>query len=119
MKSFVVPPRPLPTKLLGQQPKEFYFTDRTGQRIGSEQLAGKIAVLAWYHDNPACEATLQQVSLARERLGDEADAVRFYAVATDPTFGQRRRSGAEAGRLEGQAADRPRLGSLWRQGVPD
>lgn len=85
MKSFVVPPRPLPTKLLGQQPKEFYFTDRAGQRIGSEQLAGKIAVLAWYHNNPACEATLQQVSLARERLGDEAEAALFFAVATDPT----------------------------------
>ena len=55
-----------------------------GQRVGEEALAGKIAVLAWYHDNPACEATLQQVSLARQRLKDDAAAV-FYAVATDPT----------------------------------
>jgi len=84
MKSFVVPPRPLPSSLFGQQPREFAFTGLDGQRIGEEALAGKIAVLAWYHDNPACEATLQQVSLARQRLKDDAAAA-FYAVATDPT----------------------------------
>ena len=85
MKTFVVPPRPLPTKLLGKRIGEFFFLDLHGERVTSEQLAGKIAVLAWYHDNPACEATLQQVSLARERLAGDEDAVAFYAVATDPT----------------------------------
>jgi hypothetical protein len=85
MNTFVVPPRPLPTKLLGKAPGEFFFLDFRGERVGAEQLAGKVAVLAWYHDNPACEATLQQVSLARERLAGDEDAVAFYAVATDPT----------------------------------
>jgi cytochrome oxidase Cu insertion factor (SCO1/SenC/PrrC family) len=85
MKTFVVPPRPLPTKLLGKAPGEFFFLDLSGERVTAEQLTGKIAVLTWYHDNPACEATLQQVALARERLGGEEDAVAFYAIATDPT----------------------------------
>jgi hypothetical protein len=47
-------------------------------------LKGKIAVLVWYHGERACEATLQEVTKARDRLQSE-DAVQFYAVATDPT----------------------------------
>jgi hypothetical protein len=85
MKTFARPVQPLPTELFGKSPGEFFFVDSRGDRVSSEQLAGKIAVLVWYHDNPACQATLQQVSLARERLADEAEAVAFYAVATDPT----------------------------------
>jgi hypothetical protein len=83
MKTFVVPPRPLPTQLLGKVPEEFYFTDLAGDHIGSHNLTDKITVLVWYHDNPVCEATLQQVSLARERLKEDAGVI-FYAVATDP-----------------------------------
>lgn len=84
VKTFVIPPRPLASSLFGRQPGEFFFTSLTGERIDTQALNGKIAVLVWYHDHPACEATLQQVSAARERLsGDEA--VVFYAVATDPT----------------------------------
>jgi hypothetical protein len=97
MKSFVVPPRPLPSDLFGQQPREFFFTTLDGGKLRDKDLAGKIAVLVWYHDNPACEATLQQVSLARERLGKDAETT-FYAVATDPTT----RSGEE---LERRLAD--------------
>src|SRR4029078_12814934 len=49
-----------------------------------DDLNGKIAVLAWYHDHPACEATLQQLALAGERLGGDED-IRILAVATDTT----------------------------------
>jgi hypothetical protein len=84
MKTFVVPPQPLPSDLFGKQLQAYYFTRPDGGRLSDKNLAGKVAILAWYHDNPACEATLQQVSLARERLKDDA-AVAFYAVATDPT----------------------------------
>jgi hypothetical protein len=83
MKSFVIPPQPLPSSLFGKQPGSFYFESLTGGRVGNGELTGKIAILAWYQDHPACEATLQQVSLARSRLKDDAD-VAFYAVATDP-----------------------------------
>ncbi len=84
MKSFVRLPPPLPSHLLGKQPAAFSFTDLDGKPLAEKDLAGKIAVLVWYHDNPTCEATLQQVSLARSRLKDNP-AVSFYAVATDPT----------------------------------
>ena len=84
MKTFVPPPQPLTSDLLGQQPREFFFTQLDGTKLRDKDLAGKTAVLVWYHDNPACEATLQQLSLARQRLqGDEAAA--FFAVSTDPT----------------------------------
>jgi len=84
MKAFTRPPPPLPTDLFGQQPAVFSFSRLDGRRISDSELTGKITVLAWYHDNPACEATLQQVSLAAQRLAKE-DAVACYAVATDPT----------------------------------
>jgi len=84
MKRFAPPPQPLPSDLFGQQPQNFYFTGLAGNRLSQSDLAGKIAVLAWYHDNPACEATLQQVSIARQRLAAASD-VAFYAIATDPT----------------------------------
>jgi hypothetical protein len=84
MKTFVQPPQPLPSELFGQQPGTFFFTDLSGNKLQSEQLAGKIAVLVWYHGDPACQATLAQVSAARQRLKEEP-AVAFLAVATDPT----------------------------------
>lgn len=84
MKTFVRPPQPLPTKLLGQTIRDFFFTELGGQRISSQALLGKVAVLAWYHDNPACAATLLQVAAARQRLASDSKAV-FLAVATDPT----------------------------------
>jgi hypothetical protein len=84
MKAFVVPPRPLPSTLFGKQPADFHFTRADGGQVRAADLAGKAAVLVWYHDHPACQATLQQVAIARQRLRDEPEAV-FYAVATDPT----------------------------------
>ncbi len=84
MKSLVVPPWPLPSKLFGKEPGEFQFTTLDGKKVTATELHGRIAVLAWYHGDPACEATLQQVSAAATRLKDD-DAVRFFAVATDPT----------------------------------
>lgn len=84
MKAFTRPPLPLPTDLFGQQPAQFSLTRLDGQRLSDRELVGKMAVLAWYHDNPACEATLQQVSLAAQRLAKDESVV-FYAVATDPT----------------------------------
>ncbi|MEX2176352.1 MAG: TlpA disulfide reductase family protein [Pirellulaceae bacterium] len=84
MKSLVVPPRPLPTELFGREPEAFFFTDLDGNKLESLQLGGRVAVLVWYQNHPACQATLEQVALARKTLMDD-DAVKFYAVATDPT----------------------------------
>jgi hypothetical protein len=84
MQRFARPPQPLPSKLFGRKPGDFFFTQLDGSRLGMGDLSGRITVLAWYHDNPACEATLQQISLAGERLASDND-VRFLAVPTDPT----------------------------------
>lgn len=83
MQRFARPPQPLPSKLFGKKPGDFFFTQLDGSRLNAADLSSKNTVLAWYHDNPACEATLQQVSLASERLAMDDD-VRFIAVATDP-----------------------------------
>src|SRR5262249_7715971 len=83
MKRFARPPQPLPSNLFGKKPPEFFFTRIEGNKLRDSDLAGKISVLAWYHDNPACQATLQQVSLAAERLANDRE-VAFLAVATDP-----------------------------------
>jgi len=83
VRSFVVPPRPLPSKLFGQQPDNFYFTDLLGDHVGPDQWLDSVVVLAWYHDNPACAATLNQVSEAARQFRDN-DEVKFFAVSTDP-----------------------------------
>jgi hypothetical protein len=83
VKSFILPPRPLPSKLFGKKPDEFFFTTLDDKRLTQGQLLGKTTVLCWYHNNPACTATLQQVALAAAEFRDHPQ-VAFYAVATDP-----------------------------------
>ncbi|WP_425616978.1 TlpA family protein disulfide reductase [Anatilimnocola sp. NA78] len=84
VKSFLLPPRPLPSQLFGKQPSEFFFTTLDDKRLTQAQLTEKITVLCWYHENPACEATLQQVALAAREYRDHPK-VAFYGVATDPS----------------------------------
>lgn len=82
MRSFVVPPRPLPSKLFGKLPDDFWFTKLGGARISRDDLRGKITVLVWFRNHPACVATLQQLEQARRELG-EKENVQFFAVNTD------------------------------------
>ncbi|WP_145097786.1 TlpA disulfide reductase family protein [Anatilimnocola aggregata] len=83
VKSFILPPRPLPSQLFGKEPSEFFFTTLDDKRLTQAQLREKVTVLCWYHDNPACEATLHQVALAAREFKDHPQ-VDFLAVATDP-----------------------------------
>lgn len=84
VRSFIIPPRPLPSNLFGRQPERFFFTDLAGHEVGPSQWLDAVVVLAWYHDDPACAATLQQVSQAARQFRDN-DAVKFFAVSTDQT----------------------------------
>jgi hypothetical protein len=84
MKSFVVPPRPLPSKLFGQEPGEFFFTTLEEGKLTREDLAGKVAVLVWYRDHEACRGTLVEVAKFRQELADN-EKVTIHAVSTDPT----------------------------------
>ncbi len=83
MRSLVRPVPPLPSALFGKSPGPLRFTTLDGGQLTSEDLAGKPAVLVWYHADPACEATLQEVAKARRRA--PAPDAAIYAVATDPT----------------------------------
>lgn len=82
MKSFVVPPRPLPSKLFGKVPIDFWFNKIGGERIRRDDLRGQISILVWFRNHPACVATLQQLEQARRELGEQSK-VKFYAVNTD------------------------------------
>ncbi|MBC7856632.1 MAG: hypothetical protein IAF94_24650 [Pirellulaceae bacterium] len=84
MKSLVMPPQPLPSDLFGQETNEFFFTQLDGERLRSQDLAGKIAVLTWFQDDPACAPVLGQIEQARQEYAENGK-VAFYSVSTDPT----------------------------------
>lgn len=84
MKSLVMPPQPLPSDLFGQQTGDFFFTQLDGEKLRSQDLAGKIAVLTWFRNDPSCPPVLAQVEQARQEFTENAK-VAFYAVSTDPT----------------------------------
>ena len=84
MKSLVMPPQPLPSDLFGERVGEFFFTQLDGEKLRSQDLAGKIAVLTWFHNAPSCAPFLAQVEQARQELAENGK-VAFYAVSTDPT----------------------------------
>lgn len=84
MKSLVMPPQPLPSDLFGQPAGDFFLTQLDGEKLRSKDLAGKIAVLTWFHNAPSCAPFLAQVEQARKELSQDGKVV-FIAVSTDPT----------------------------------
>ena len=86
MKSFVVPPRPAPrsTALLGEKPPPFSFQTPAGEKWKPADAAGKIAVICWFRNHPACQPALAQMELLRVDLADNP-RVSLLAVSTDPT----------------------------------
>jgi hypothetical protein len=74
LRYFVAPPLPLPSQLFGQPVGEFSLPriaaisssakddPDTSQPVSRESLKGRTAVLLWFHDHPACEATLKQLN---------------------------------------------------------
>jgi len=81
---FVVPPQPLPTKLLGKLPSDFSFADLNSQQVTRDSLLDKVAVLVWFNDHPASQAGLAQVNDVYSTFADEPN-LSFYAVCTIPT----------------------------------
>ncbi len=81
VRRFVRPPQPLPTNLYGQQPSPFQFTSLDGQPfpIGP----GKITVLLWYVDHPACRASVEQFEQVRLAFAAR-EQVQFLAVSVAP-----------------------------------
>lgn len=82
---FVLPPRPLPSGLLGTRPARFSLLDMQAVPRRSDELMGRIVVLVWFADHPACRASLQQLSAAYRARFHKDRRVEFYAVCTEPT----------------------------------
>ena len=84
VRAFVLPPHPLPSQMFGQQPAEFAFHRLDGTRLTSSDLAGKISVLFWFNNHPACRATLEQLNQVYQQQTPDA-AHEIVAISTDPS----------------------------------
>jgi hypothetical protein len=81
---FVLPPRPLPSELLGQLPGDFFFTGLHGERLSRDLLLGKVAVLLWFNDHPASHQAIGELERVRKALAG-APQIACYAVCTEPS----------------------------------
>lgn len=81
---FVLPPRPLPSELLGQLPGDFYFTGLQGERLSRDMLLGKVAILLWFNDHPASHTAIGQLERIRQGLAGDPQLA-CYAVCTEPS----------------------------------
>jgi hypothetical protein len=81
---FVMPPRPLPSDLLGRLPGGFHFVDLNSRMWTQDALLGKTAVLAWFNIHPASEVCLRQLAEVRRGIAEDEPVV-FLAVCTEPT----------------------------------
>ncbi len=81
---FVLPPRPLPSELLGQLPGDFFFTGLHGERLSRDLLLGKIAVLLWFNDHPASHTAIGELERVRQAIKAEPQ-IACYAVCTEPS----------------------------------
>ena len=84
VRFFVPPPRPLPSELFGQKAGDFSLLIPSGGHVTRESLAGKIAVLVWFNDDPACESGLRQLEAVYQKLKDD-ERFSFWAVCTEPS----------------------------------
>jgi len=80
---FVLPPRPLPSDLLGELPGDFFFTGLQGERLSRDLLLGKVVVLLWFNDHPASQTAIGQLERVRQGLGGNPQ-IACYAVCTEP-----------------------------------
>lgn len=83
MRTFVVPPKPLPTELFGKRPKAFAFAPGSDAPLTQEEMQGKPHVLLWFNDDPVCEAALRQFDAVRKEL-EKDDQLVFRAVCIVP-----------------------------------
>ncbi len=81
---FVLPPRPLPSDLLGQVPEPFRFVGLDSQPWTQRSLKGKTRVLAWFNIHPASELCLRQLANIQREMAHDSTTT-FLAVCTEPT----------------------------------
>ena len=81
---FVMPPRELPSQLFGQSPGDFTLSQLGGGQLSRRSFERRIAVLIWFSDHPACQASLTQLSQVYNEFSS-SDEIRFAAVCTEPS----------------------------------
>jgi hypothetical protein len=81
---FVLPPRPLPSDLLGQVPDPFRFVGLDSQPWTQSSLKGRTCVLVWFNIHPASELCLRHVTNIQGEIGHDPTMI-FLAVCTEPT----------------------------------
>jgi hypothetical protein len=81
---FVLPPRPLPSDVLGRVPEAFYFVGLDFDTWTQDALLGQTAVLVWFNIHPASEACLRQLAEIRRGMAED-EPITFLAVCTEPT----------------------------------
>ncbi len=84
VRYFIRPPAELPSRLFNQRPEPFEFQSVIdGSALTSNSLLGKVVVIVWFRDHPACQYTMQNVNQVVDRFSTN-DRVRFIAVCGDP-----------------------------------
>lgn len=81
VRRFVRPPQALPSRLFGRPPASFALERLDGSPVGPQQLEGRVAVLHWYVDHPACKASIQQLDKLLEQFSGQ---VAIYGVCAEP-----------------------------------
>jgi hypothetical protein len=85
LRRFVRPPQPLPTNLFAEPVPPFQLDQLRGRLLHSDDLRGKVAVLHWYVEHPACQASLERLQQSRRRWEGRDDVVFFAVNAESPT----------------------------------
>ena len=79
VRYFVVPPQPLPTKLLGKSPGRFKLVDANDASVTPGTFAGQHVVLIWFNDHSSSQQAMRQLSDLRSQFQSETQ-ITFLGV---------------------------------------
>lgn len=82
VRRLIMPPRELPSELLGKTAAPYEFATLDGDRISSQSLGNRIKVLAWFGNHPACQSTLQQLNQVFKQYKSR-ERVALYAICVE------------------------------------
>jgi len=84
VRFFVPPPQPLPSDKFGKVFDALSLATPDGEKVTSESLTGRVAVLLWFSSHAECESALRQFAEVHGKFADEA-RLAFYVVSTEPS----------------------------------
>jgi hypothetical protein len=81
---FVLPPTPLPSRLLGQQIPEMTFVDLAGEVASNRHWAGKIQVLLWFDRHASSQVNVTRLEQNYRQSEQLRDRVVFRLICAEP-----------------------------------